>query len=698
MKKLFLITLVSISAIWSSGQTKYYVSETGSNSNAGTSTGAPWQTVSKVVSSLASINANDSVLFNRDDNFDVSAAILLTKSGIKFGAYGNGARPKLNALTVVTGWTLVSTGLYKASLIAPADLRYVTIDDMPVEWGRTPNKGQGLSSYYYSTSYSNGSPKTITLSSALTDRVGHRFAMRGDVWGVMGIAKCTAQVDKTLTYTVGVESILGINPAFRYPSRSGTGICFVGNIVDCDTYGEWAYDSTAQELYMYFGSTVPSTKIVKASMVDKIFDCAGNYNISIENLELVGANKAAIYGKNGAANGSLTFRNLTITGSGYAGIIFSNQQNITIEDCSTVNVYSKSFRINSAAVRNGASIQRNTIVDNGPHETMCYGGDFSEDGSGIVCGANDATIMHNNLNRIAYHGIWFTGSDLVCDTNYINRFGTWTNDCGGLYTFARNSYEDITIYTNRVARKNIIVSGRAWVYGYQRPVAAEARAIYVDARGHNVDFIDNLVYDCDMAAANNSPIGITHRGNTYIAHRGINFRRLKIGNSTDFEIKANIISLDNNTATMFAYFTDSLGSQTIAQDFAGDVSIDSNICNSSTTAYNAATSLPLTPSTNYSLSGWRTLTGVSANDVIVPYLPISDVGRKLVYNVTGATDTIPLYYKYRNYLGVPFHNGSIVLQDHTWELLVYDGPLDGNTQPPIPTNPGDPVWVPWRIN
>lgn len=696
MKKLFLITLVSISAIWSSGQTKYYVSETGSNSNAGTSTGAPWQTVSKVVSSLASINANDSVLFNRDDNFDVSAAILLTKSGIKFGAYGNGARPKLNALTVVTGWTLVSTGLYKASLIAPADLRYVTIDDVPVEWGRTPNKGQGLNSYYYSTSYNNGTPKTITIGVTPGDRVGHRFAMRGDVWGVMGIAKCTAQVDKTLTYTVGVESILGINPAFRYPSRSGTGICFVGNIADCDTYGEWAYDSTAQELYMYFGATVPSTKIVKASMVDKIFDFAGNYNSSVENIELIGANKAAIIGKNGAANGFLTFRNLTITGSGYAGIIFSNQQNITIEDCSTVNVYSKSFRINSAAVRNGASIQRNTIVDNGPHETMCYGGDFSEDGSGIVCGANDATIMHNNLNRVAYHGIWFTGSDLVCDTNYINRFGTWTNDCGGLYTFALNAYGSITTYTNRVARNNFIDSGMAWVYGYQRPVAAEARAIYNDARAHNILYQNNLINECDMAAANNSPIGITHRGNTYIAHRGINFRRLKIGNSTDFAIKGNLISLDNNSGIMFSYFTDSLGSQTIAQDFAGDVSIDSNICNSGNTAYNAATNV--SPSTNYSLTGWRTLTGVSANDALVSYVPLAETGRKLVTNWTASSVSVPLAYKYSNYYGTAYNAGTISLPAYSWQLLYYTGPLDGNPQPPIPTNPGDPVRVPWRIN
>lgn len=696
MKKLFTILFLFI--LSQGYATNYYVSPTGNNSNAGTSTGAAWLTLAKVVSSLASINSGDSVLLERGGTFYISSSVAITKAGVKFGAYGNGANPKITTLTTVTGWSLVSTGLYRANLTAPNDLRYVTIDDVPVEWGRTPNKGQGLSSYYYSSSYSNGTPKTITLSEAMIDRVGHRFAMRGDVWGVMGIAKCTAQTDKTLTYIVGMESVLGQSPSFRYPSRSGTGICFVGNIADCDTYGEWAFDSTNSHLYMFFGSTVPTTKIVKAATVDRIFDFAGNVDCSVENIELEGANKAAIFGRNGGANGAVTFRNLRISGSGSAGIIFSNQQNFTSEDITAVNVYNKSIRINSLVVRDGASIQRNTIIDNGIFETMAYGGDFSEDGSAIVCGANNATINHNYLNRVAYHGIWFTGSNLVADTNFIRRFGIWTNDCGGLYNFALNAYGSITTYTNRVARNNWIDSGQAWVYGYLRPVAAEARAIYNDARAHNVLYQNNLVNECDMAAANNSPIGITHRGNTYIAHRGINFRRLKIGNSTDFNIKANIVSLDNTTGTMYAYYTDSLGSQTIAQDFAGDVSIDSNICNSVASVYNVATALPLTPSTNYTISGWRTLTGVSATDVIVPYLPIAATGRKLVTNWTAASATIALDYKYSDYNGTAYNSGNITLPRYGFKLLYYTGPLDGAPQPPVITTPGTPVRVPWRIN
>lgn len=678
--------------------TNYYVSSsTGSNSNAGTSTGAAWLTLSKVVSSLSSINSGDSVLLERGGTFYISASVLLTKSGVKFGTYGVGARPIVTTLTTVTGWTLVSTGLYKASVTCPNDLRYVTIDGAPVEWGRTPNKNLGQASYYYSSSYSNVTPKTITLSGLpATDRTGNRFCLKGEVWSTLGIAYCISQSGSTLTYRVGANNPLGQSPSFRYPSRAGTGICFVGNVIDCDQYGEWAYDSTAQELYMFFGNIAPSTKIVKAATVDKIFDFAGFVNASVEGLELEGANQAAIFGKNGGGSGSMIFRNIKINGSGSKGIIFSNQQNVTMTDDTAVNVYSTSFRINSATVRDGATIQRNYILDNGPFETMGYAGDFSEDGSAIVCGANNATITHNYINRSYYHGIWFTGSNVVVDTNYINRFSMYSDDDGGLYSFALNAYGSITTYTNRVARNNIIDSGVSWVYGYSSLITPAARGIYNDARAHNILYQNNLVNNCDMVSANNSPIGITHRGNTYIGNRGINFRRLKIGNSTDFAIKDNVISLNNPNGLMFAYYTDSLGSQTIAQDFAGDVAVDSNICNNAASSYNVQTNV--SPSTNYTLSAWRTLTGVSANDTQVKYVPLGETGRKVIVNWANQSNTFSLNYKYSDYRGTAYNTGSITLPAYGFILLYYTAPLDGEPQPPVITTPGDPVRVPWRIN
>jgi len=692
MKNLLTILIFFVSLTCSA--TNYYVSNAGSNSNNGTSPSTPWQTVAKVVSSLGSINATDSVLFKCDDNFDITAAIVMVKNGVRFGSYGTGARPSISALATVSGWTLVSTGLYKASITCPNDLRYVTVNDNPVEWGRTPNKNNGLNSYYYSSSYSNGTPKTITLAGMPTSpsRVGHRFALKGQTWA-MGIAKCTAQSTSTLTYVVGSENLLGLNPTFRYPSTSGTGICFVGNVADCDTLYEWAYDSTAHELYMFFGNTNPNSVTVKASKVDKIFDMVGFYNNSITNLELVGANKAAVFGKNGGGNGSQIFRSVRITGSGSKGIIFSNQQNIIFEDDTIVNCLGISLRINSASVRDGASIKRNYIVDNGPFETMAYCGDFSEDGSAIICGANNADITYNTIIRSNYHGIWATGSNVLVERNLVRRWGMYNNDCGGLYTIGLAGTGAIPIYTNRICRNNVFDSGRAWVYGYSKLQTAEAKGVYDDARTYNWTHENNLVRFCDIGFSNNNPNGVTIRSNTVIAFRGMNFRKYDFDDLTSFNVKRNIFSNTASNSFTYAYVAESAGSLTVAQDFAGDVNIDSNICNSGSPAYSTTVA---GATTNYHIGTWRTATGVSAADSIVPFIPLGETGRKLVLNWSATTITFPLTYKYRNYYGQPYYSGSIQLAPYSWALLVYDGPLDGSPPPP-PPSPGTYITAPFII-
>jgi hypothetical protein len=70
----------------------YYVSNAGNDSNAGTSTGAPWLTVAKV--NGFTFSDGDSVLFNRGDTFD-DATLIPTglNDNMTIGAYGTGDKP-----------------------------------------------------------------------------------------------------------------------------------------------------------------------------------------------------------------------------------------------------------------------------------------------------------------------------------------------------------------------------------------------------------------------------------------------------------------------------------------------------------------------------------------------------------------------------------------------------------------------------
>lgn len=690
MKKLLILTL-----FWTNfaHATNYYVSNSGNNSNAGTSAGAAWQTLSKVNS--FTFASGDSILFKRGDVW--LGTITVNRNNLNFDAYGTGARPIITGLMTLSGFTNVSGNIWKTTVSCPNDLRYVTIDGVPTEWARTPNKGQAFNSYYYLSSYSNGSPKTVTVSSLPTspNRTGHRFFVEGFSWSKI-IGKVTSQSGSTLTYTYGALNVFGFTPSFRDLSGTGNALCFVGNVADVDSENEWAYDSTNTAYYIY-SSVNPSAKIIKVSTVDILFDLGAFGNISIKNIELEGANSAAIYSKNGSGN--LNLSKIYFNGSGNKGIALSNCDNITVEDDTAVNCYDNTFMLPKSSGNDNASVKRNKISYNGPQETMHYNGD-DQDGAAVVISMNNVQIFDNDIYRSYYHGVNFgsgaNASNIEITRNKIIRPSVYAGDCGGLYNIGLNASTSFTAPTNRYVHDNWIDSSICWPYGRSSVQTGTSKGIYNDARTYNVYYYNNIVTNCDMAFANNSPSGITIRGNTLVTNRGINFRRLNIGNSTDFAIKGNIISLNNPNGIIYSYYTDNLGSQTIAQDFAGDVAVDSNICNSSNTAYNVQTNV--SPSTNYSLSGWQALTGVSASDALTKYVPLGETGRKVIINWDNKTNSFPLSYKYSDYNGNNYNNGTISLPAYGFVLLYYTGPLDGEPQPPVITNPGDPVRVPWRVN
>jgi uncharacterized protein (TIGR02145 family) len=91
----------------------YYVSTSGSNTNNGLSTGAPWQTIAKVNSTTFA--AGDSILFKRGE---VWREILVVPSNgtavsyLTFGAYGTGSNPRILGSTKCNTWTVYSGNIW----------------------------------------------------------------------------------------------------------------------------------------------------------------------------------------------------------------------------------------------------------------------------------------------------------------------------------------------------------------------------------------------------------------------------------------------------------------------------------------------------------------------------------------------------------------------------------------------------------
>ena len=116
--------------------TTYYVAAAGSDTNSGTSTSAPWQTIAKV--NGATFLPGDSILFNRGDAWYgtslVAPSIGSSGSPITFGAYGSGANP------VIKGSTALNTSSYTlgpnttTSIFTPPDSGTSSTDSGTRNW------------------------------------------------------------------------------------------------------------------------------------------------------------------------------------------------------------------------------------------------------------------------------------------------------------------------------------------------------------------------------------------------------------------------------------------------------------------------------------------------------------------------------------------------------------------------------------
>jgi hypothetical protein len=110
--------------------TTYYVSNSGSDTNSGTSTGSPWKTVAKVVSFEPSLAAGDCVLFQRGgvwgEQLTISNIHGTSIAPITFSNYGSGNLP------VLDGGSTRLYGIVDGEASGQVASSYVTIDGFEV--------------------------------------------------------------------------------------------------------------------------------------------------------------------------------------------------------------------------------------------------------------------------------------------------------------------------------------------------------------------------------------------------------------------------------------------------------------------------------------------------------------------------------------------------------------------------------------
>jgi len=629
MRKILISSLIILS--FKAKATNYYVDNSGSDANAGTSAGTAWQTVSKVNSSMGSFVSGDSILFNGNGTWNEHLTI--TKAGINIGRYGTGNKP------LFTGFTTISLSNIGGNIwqgtASLKGLNTVLYNGVIVAKGRYPNTG-----YLTFTSHT---VADTSITGSLPDApsyVGGEVVVRTNHF-ILDNRRINYQTSGKISFT----------KALTYDPVDGYGY-FIQNISSVlDVNGEWSCDSTVgSNNFNIYSTTTPT---VQVSNIDTLISVNAR-NVSITNIQFSGANKAAIQLYNGS-HSTLTYN--YIINSGRDGIAVSNSDTVIIKYDSTINSWNDGMMLrynpDSPAINNYYMIaQKNYVYNSGMAAGMGGSGNYTYSGIEIV--GNYHHCDSNTIRLVGYDGIVPTGDTSTVNYNVVDSFCSVKNDGGAIYTVTQKHglKIDSNIVTNSLGA-NAIAGTTGWAF--------LTVGIYIDNACSNVTTIGNTCYNIHGGYG----IGLFINGGSneiikYNTLMDTDSGSLSIAQSTG---SGNIILSNKFVQTN----TTSVGFEK-ANSFQTFASFDSDFYSRPL----REDSITLVVGASYffrSLANFKIAAspyeanafGTPANTVGVPVI---------YYNSTSSNSTVSLPNKMKDYLGTVY-SGSVTLTPYT-SIVLYN--------------------------
>lgn len=541
-----IILLICAQAVYAVAAT-YYVSATGSDSNTGTSTLAPWKTITKVNS--INFQPGEIILFKRGDIFrgELAAKPGSVGTPVTYGAYGTGKHPVISGATQISssGWALyqgniyVKTGVYmrahtegespnlfvNGKVLLPARFPiYPTTRYAQSVDGIFPNSHCCEKSW----SFTDTSLGNIFTNSS--DLIGGLVTAHGD----FGIATREIKSYSPATGKVTMDTMhyTGFMTGKKYSLSS--------KLIFLDSKGEWYYDYAAKKLYVRLPNDAAPTANdtiefsnyyhgINAWQVENIIvkDLEFRYqqisgvflirsdNSIVQNCKFYGS-KHGVLGWGNASNSikNVQIKNNTFENTLRTGInIKSNAEQVSIND-NTFNVIGK---------YNGLAHSGN------PDQWNDYGnGDY---GIGIQLLGKDCYIQRNRIDSTGRAALTHIGNNVIAKYNVMDNSCLNYLDCGAIYVGATDTFQNgVTTH-----EQNIIRNSRA-------------RGIYNDFNDNDI-IKNNTVVNCatqGMSAVNAK--NCTYNGNTVYGTGEIALRQVrKSTGQLNNKIKNNIFFGLNHT-------------------------------------------------------------------------------------------------------------------------------------------------------
>ena len=411
----FLHTCIAVLCLSSLSAAEYYVSPTGDNGDTGGS-GDPWRTIAYA---LSQVGSGDTINLERDGIFREHGLTLNANRTLRT-APGAGAQAEIRGSQIVSGFTVVGGGIYKASFDPGSSIEQVYINGELQLLARYPNAG------WLRTDSGTGNNLIVdsaTNFSAAGQWVGGQVRWRKWSWWYE---------TRPITANDGNGNVnLGGSTSLNH-TGIGSGYYIDNVLSELDAPGEWYYDAVANELYVY-PSVNPATMQVEAAIRDQAIRIRGGTMTDLAVRHFTGTSISL-------ADNPGTISQCTITDIGTNALSVSwnsggsNIDNNTFEDIHNVAI---SWNENPSSGQT-SYIQNNTLNRIGMIEG--YGGSGVWHAAGIiVSNANDLRIQFNRINQTGYAGIIMGEDGQTIHRNVFRRCMSTLNDGGAVYVNAHSA-------------------------------------------------------------------------------------------------------------------------------------------------------------------------------------------------------------------------------------------------------------------
>ena len=358
---------------------------------------------------------------------------------VTFGAYGTGEKPKIYGSQLVTGWTLHSGNIYKATVAT--SVSQVFVNEIRMTAARYPNTG------VFSITTVNSTTQFVSTSlNTSINYAGAKWIGRTNAW-VMITKDVTTSSTNTLTLNSAPTEALNVGEGF-----------FLTNKLDfLDAPGEWYYDSATTTLYLYTADgSNPSGHTVRATATATGLSLSGYDYVTVDGLDFRHYN-TGVTTTAGANN--IKIKNCNFTGIDGKGIDLAYTcsnwlvENNRFEGMNHYGIfgYTTNTVIKDNVFRDIALFENLGNTGMGQGITL-----ESVSGKAVHIEGDDNTISYNNVQNIGYSGLAFYGADNIVEYNFVKNACLVKDDGGGIYTYGVN--ETTPINAGSVIRYNVGIS------------------------------------------------------------------------------------------------------------------------------------------------------------------------------------------------------------------------------------------------